>query len=108
LTENREIYLINSEIDAVTGKAYTCIGDKYRDAMSRIPKCDLIEMIDSDDWMLPNHYTVMEKGYQEAKGHGKRAYKPYYFYFRYTGAVSIEHNTMEGSIIMESSYLKSK
>lgn len=109
IPENKSIILINNDIDRETKENYTNVGDIFRDALTFVPEdTHVVTFFDDDDIFLPNHISEGARGMKRAVKAGKRAYKPYYSYFKYGSKMSIEHNNMEPSIFVDISWIKEK
>jgi len=103
IPNNRKIILINNCKDLTTNNSYTSTGAIFRDALSLLPKVDVVNFFDSDDLFLPNHVSEGVKGYLEG---GKLAYKPKYSYHTYLDSFSLEENNMEPSVFVSYDHLK--
>lgn len=109
IPENKSILLINNYLDLETDDNYKNVGDIFRDALKFVPSnTHVVNFMDDDDIFLPNHLLEGQKGMRKAVREGKRAYKPYYSYFKYGTKLSLEHNNMEPSIFVDLSYVKEK
>lgn len=106
--ENKRVILVNSDLNDTTGRNYTSLGEIYTEAfkLNDFLKCDLTIFWDDDDIFLPNHISEGVKGYLKAKELGFIAYKPEYSYYRDRLGVHLAMNTLEPSIFVESSHIK--
>lgn len=109
IPENKSIILVNNHKNIITKKDYNNVGDIFKDALTFVPSdTHVITFLDDDDVFLPDHLSEGVKGMKKAVKEGKRAYKPFYSYFKYQNKVSLEHNTMEPSIFVDINYVKKK
>lgn len=104
LPENKHIILINQYIDSSTNTPYTSLGAIYNDILSYIPEdIDVVTHSDDDDIFLPNHIS---EGVAGLKKHQKLGYKPKYSFYRSSEGISLTENTLEPSIFVDVTHLK--
>lgn len=113
-TEDKQVLLVNSDVDQLTGLSYENLGAIYRDALEHVPQgVDIITHMDDDDIFLPNHISEGARGYQRAldqdMGMPPRtfyAYKPEQSWFRHASGIDRMGNNLEPSIFVDASYIK--
>jgi hypothetical protein len=104
LPSNKRLILVNQHIDSQTKQPYSSLGAIYNDILTYIPdECSLINFQDDDDIFLPNHILEGVKGYIRGQ---KKAYKPFYSYYRSTEGVTRVANTMEPSIFVQAEHIR--
>lgn len=106
LPDNKKIILINKTTFSNTNKEYSCIGEKYIDALSLVPKCNIITSYDCDDIFLPNHVSEGVKGMIKAYNNNKLAYKPKYSFFKSAQEIIKQENVFEPSIFVDYNWIK--
>lgn len=97
ISGNKKVILINSD------KNYSCVGDKYLEAIKYIPdNISIVSIIDDDDVNTPDG---MRRALHGLKDSGKSAYKSEKSFFHYQGNITQESNNLEGSIFMDINHL---
>ncbi len=102
--ENKNIILINNDLDFKTRKKYANLGAIYRDMLEFVPNdYDLINFADDDDLVYPDHISEGVEGFIRG---GKEAYKPLYSLYRHAKGIEKVNNTLEPSIFVSLKWLK--
>lgn len=107
LPANKQIILINNQLDYKTGKPYKSVGDKYRDAYTHLESYDIVVHLDDDDFAFPDNISQGVRGMQKAYVENKLSYKPKYSWFLYRDSIYKAENVCEGSIFIDFNFMKS-
>lgn len=106
LPPNKEIKFYNNDVDYVTNKAYTNVGDKHRDMLKLAPRADIYNHQCDDDYMLPNHISEGVKGLTNVMIKGYSVYKPSVSFYRDKDGLTRQKNVMEPSMFILGADLK--
>lgn len=108
LDSTKEVILINQYKNRKTRLPYCSLGEIYQDCLDYINDLgispDIVTHMDDDDIYMNCHLSEGVKGL--LKG-GVLAYKPKYSYYRDSKGIHLVENTLEPSIFVKYSHLKS-